>query len=774
MTRILSFTIALMMVLSLLPASAESVMYISAPYTAETEDELTSALLTPVYYPNENGPTIGVTLLGVICVDGLYFRDLDNDRELDPCEDWRLSAEERTADLISRLTLEEKAKILFNKSTTNPLTTTLEGVMAVGRADYEKLLGSPAAAEAYPNIASLSTFSYLNILDGTRGGICRVGAAPAELIAYFNNAIEQTTEYAAVQQGSVAFPYTLISNPINTGYPGTLGMAAAVMGDLAAGGGYDMIARYAEYDGQLWVAEGYDVMYGPMNSLPTDPRWSKVCDTYGEDPEVSAGIMVAIITAYQNGDQGLDSGSVANIIKRFPGDGCSYLGFEGHNRIGQWRLNPTPGSIEQYHLIPFQAAVDAGVSGVMTSYSRAAGDGVRSAPQSYRGVPLPGSDVGTAYDATLIQTLLRETMGFTGFVNTDTYSLDDFAYGVDDLDAQQRIVKELQAGATVFGERDYSAEIVSAVNEGLLDEQTVNDAAYTRILPLMQMGKFDNPYVDPQNAADFEAEVYAATAEDKAEAFRKQYVLLKNTDQVLPLTDNGTKVYISIMTGVGGGTGHYGTVGRNISWEEVSRMFTDAGYQVVEDYTQADIAFLYVNPKLNNIQQIPVIDLVEDLEVDEYDRRTGEKTGDEIDCTTVIGIEEIPEIAAAVHENGGKVIGVINISNPWILTNFEPYCDGLLTDFCGSTEGLMDVLDGTYNPTGKLPVTLVSSNEVIACHTVTENGVTYERCVSPCDVPGYAKDPYIDPAILEQVPGGSYAYCDAEGNYYRVWFGLSY
>ncbi|MDD6051858.1 MAG: hypothetical protein PUC00_11420, partial [Clostridiales bacterium] len=54
------------------------------------------------------------------------------------------------------------------------------------------------------------------------------------------------------------------------------------------------------------------------------------------------------------------------------------------------------------------------------------------------------------------------------------------------------------------------------------------------------------------------------------------------------------------------------------------------------------------------------------------------------------------------------------------------------------------------------------------------DGRIYEICVSPNDVPGYDKDQYIDPAILENVPGGSYAYCDSEGNHYKAWFGLSY
>ena len=69
---------------------------------------------------------------------------------------------------------------------------------------------------------------------------------------------------------------------------------------------------------------------------------------------------------------------------------------------------------------------------------------------------------------------------------------------------------------------------------------------------------------------------------------------------------------------------------------------------------------------------------------------------------------------------------------------------------------------------------MVSCNEVIAVNDQEINGVVYEICVSPNDVPGYDKDQYIDPEILANVPGGSYAYYDADGNYYRSGFGLSF
>ena len=170
-----------------------------------------------------------------------------------------------------------------------------------------------------------------------------------------------------------------------------------------------------------------------------------------------------------------------------------------------------------------------------------------------------------------------------------------------------------------------------------------------------------------------------------------------------------------------------------------------------------------------------VIDLVDGLEVEEVNHpENTEKTGEMAEATTLIDVKKIADTAEKVHANGGSVIASIDISSPWILTNLEPYCDALIGSFSTSVDARMDVLTGAYNPTGKLPVTMVSCNEVIAVNETEVDGNVYEICVSPNDVPGYDKDQYMDAEVLAQSPSGSYAYKDADGNVYAAWFGLSY
>ena len=230
----------------------------------------------------------------------------------------------------------------------------------------------------------------------------------------------------------------------------------------------------------------------------------------------------------------------------------------------------------------------------------------------------------------------------------------------------------------------------------------------------------------------------------------------------------------------------------------LTELFTARGFEVVEKAKEAEVAYFYVQPKAttstNGTTAEGVLSLVEDYEVDERTMSGGEgnfgigvvasqeKTGDKIEVTTLADVDKLAKAANTVHENGGKVVATVVCTSPWILTNLEPYCDALLAQYTTSKASLnnslnaqADVITGVFNPTGKLSVTMVSSEDVIALtQTTLEDGTVAEICASPNDVPGYDKDQYIDPAVLANVKGGSYAYQDADGNYYLSGFGLSY
>jgi len=752
MKKILSLVIAALMLLSMVPAMAETTEVATPEYLAE--------YVTPVYYYNEGGATISTTLLPVLTIDGLYFKDIDNDGELDAFEDWRLDARTRAEALVSVLTNEQKAAYWFNNMVYNPSTKTMAEIAVDGVVDMTKVISTNYAA--------------LVVDQDMRHGIYRGGTGyEAGVVALFNNVNNQLAEYAAIAQGEAFLPFTLISNPIGTGYVNNMALAAAVMGDVAAGGDYAMITEYATLDREMWVAQGIRQMYGPQIDISSDPRWPRNSGTYGEVPEVVAGITTALVTAYQDGAEGVNTNSVALSIKHFPGDGAAENGWESHGYIGQWRLYTTPGSLEKYQLVAFQAACDAGVGSIMPCYSRDTTD-ARSSEQTYRGVVIPADEVGSAYSYTMMQTLLTEAMGFKGFINTDSGILNNQTFGVEDLTVSQRYAKLYNVGVDAgAGSVNDVPLVLEAIQNGDMTVEVLDACAADRLESFIAIGRLDNPYTDPATA---DAVFAANTAGDNADAVYasqlKSVVLLKNKGAALPLADTSKKVYIVSFNGEGGSE----DVVAGLKAE-----FEAKGFTVVDDEDEADIVYFDVQPKYNistgGGTALGVIDLVEGLEMPERIDKSQkiEPNGATVEVTTLEDVAKIAKLAEKIHNKGGIVIASIKVTQPWILTNLEPYCDGLIANFGVGYQPQIDVITGAYNPTGKLPITMVSCNEVIAVEWKTlADGNTYEICASPNDVPGYDKDQYIDPAILENVPGNSYAYCDSEGNYYRAWFGLSY
>ena len=767
--------------------------YIPAPYVLEEGEHINDFYLEPVLFHNENGPTIGVTTCGVIVQDGLYFKDMDNDGVLSPYEDWRLDNETRAKDMVAHLPLKQQAGLVLNTLWNTPLSMTREGAKDEnGDIVPSKIFKRYDPSEPIPkgilpgldNRVDDGQVLEQKLTAGVYRGEMR---AEAGVAALYQNLGTQYVEYEACQ-GGVAIPYSLHTNPINIGYPDFLGMGAACLGD----GNFDMVYEMAETDRKMMSACGLNIMYGPQVDVSTDPRWPRNSGTYGERPDITAGITRELVRGYQNGEDGLKKGSIVLTVKHFPGDGPAENGFEPHLPIGQWRLYPTEGSMEKYHLPPFQAAFDMKASAIMPDYSRVGTDG-RSKPQYYRGKLTSTEQVGSTYSKELITDLARDTMGFTGYVNSDSGITTTQIYGVENLSVPERYAKAISAGTDVIG-GNYDAEnIVKAVEDGLLPKADLDRANYRRLLAMFQQGRVDNPYLDPDEADRVRAENFEGAKKAAYKACQKEVVLAKNHGGVLPMV-KGKKVYIAVFSGEDAGAALAQMMGAGVAGEDdneklrlqLAELLKAKGYQIVDTPEECDYAYLHVWPKQNNIvfiqRAMPVLELVDNVLYEEREvNKSQKKTGKMIPISTLRGVGQIPAIAEKVHAHGGKVIATCVVCNPWILDKLEPYCDGLTFQYTVSPVAMgnalgaqMDVLSGEFNPTGKMSLTMVSSPEVIAITEKEIDGVMREVCASPNDVPGYDKDQYIDPAILAKVKGGSYAYCDADGNYYRSGFGLTY
>ena len=766
---------------------------IPAPYALEAGESITDRYLEPVVFHNENGPDIGVTTCGVIVRDGLYFKDMDNSGELAPYKDWRLSPEERAKDMVAHLRLDQQAGLVLNTLFNTPVAPTRAAATgADGKLVMSKIFKRhdpdekprPSPLPGMAMIFDDTDVTDRHITAGVYRGDMRCEAG---MVALYHNAGTQMLEYEACK-GGVAIPYSLHTNPINIGYPDSLGIGAAVLGD----GNADFVYEMADTDRKMMKAEGLHIMYGPQVDVATDPRWPRTNGTYGERTDVTSDITEALIKGYQNGDDGLNEGSVVLTVKHFPGDAPSENGFEPHVPIGQWRIYRTPGSMEKYHLPPFQRAFDHKASSIMPDYSRIAADG-RAVPQTYRGEVTSTEAVPSAYSKELLTDLARNKMGFDGYINSDSGITTVQIYGVEDLTVPQRYAKAISAGTDVIGGNTDPENIIKAVEDGLLPKADLDRASYNRLLSLFRTKRVDNPYLDPDQADQARQDNFDGAKKKAYEANQKAVVLVKNHGGVLPLAKE-KKVCIVTFKGVDSGFAKMAqAMGAGLGSADadealrktLAEAFEKKGYTVVATPEEADVLYLHVWPISNGVVfyqfAMPVIEMGEIVTDERETNKSQKKTGKQVTVTTLKDVEKIRELADAIHARGGKVVGTCVVNNPWLLDKLEPYCDALTIQYTVSTVALnnalnaqVDVISGDFAPTGKLSLTMVSDPAVIAITEQEIDGVVREICASPNDVPGYDKDSYIDPAILAGVRGGSYAYCDADGNYYRSGFGLNY
>ena len=553
-------------------------------------------------------------------------------------------------------------------------------------------------------------------------------------------------------------------------WPGTLGIAAAIKGS-----GIEVADQWAEATRRSWEACNLRKGYMYMADCMSDPRWQRSYGTFGEDPQLICEVMEHIIPRIQGSEDGVTDTGVAVTTKHYPGGGARENGFDPHYAAGQWNVYATPGSLQKYHMPGFVSAVAKNTSSIMPYYSKPAAQ--KSAVQQ----DCEGNDVrfdpyGFAYNRVFIHDILRGQMGFKGYINSDTGIVHNMKWGVEMLDEPERIGFAVNnAGVDVisglfdnaFGRQAYDRATngyydTHELPEGITPEMvTLNDEVLDRavgrtLTEMFKLGMFENTYRDPANAKKV-----CANASDWANAdraHRQSVVLLKN-DGTLPLKAEGKKVYAEAF--------HKNPQQGEAATAALKEMLGDV--TLVEDYKDADIAILFVNPSSGDYFTATAgyleLDICEGKEVANVDDfcRPMQETHLE---TTLTGTHKIAEIAAAVHNNGGKVVANINFPLAWLIGNVERNVDCLTAGFETNPAATLDILFGRCNPTGKLPITLPRGDEVLA---VNAEGV----CISPNDVPGYDKDRYM-PAQLKDENGKAYAYRDAAGNYYELNFGLSY
>ena len=550
-----------------------------------------------------------------------------------PYQDPARPIDERIEDLLERMTLEEKAGMMF-----------------------QPMVFLPPDGAFDPDISVFGRPS-LGALTGKRiNHFGLAGASGAREIAAWINQLQ-----AIAAASRLGIPITISSDPRH-GFASNPGAFTATPAfsqwpeppGLAAIGDETLVEDFADIARQEYIAVGIRAALHPMADLATEPRWARVNGTFGEDNAVAARLTAAYIRGFQGREIG--AGSVACMSKHFPGGGPQKDGEDSHFEYGREQVYP--GGNFDYHLLPFEAAFEAGTAMIMPYYSMPVGT-------EYE-------EVGFAYNKGIITGLLREKYGFDGVVCTDWGTLTDMelmgkpfparAWGVERLNLSERILKSLEAGIDQFGGEDCAEALVELARSGRVREERIDLSVRRLLRDKFRLGLFEQPFVDESAAAHIAGNPAFRAAGELAQ--RKSIVLLKN-DGALPLTGR-PRIYIE-----------------NIN-PEIAAQYGE----VVDEPGAADFAILRLHTPFQPRDDIFL----------ESFFHAGDLDFKEPELSRILAIaQETPTIVD------------IYLERPAVMPEIAAAAAGLVANFGAGDAAVLDIIFGRFKPTATLPFELPSS-----------------------------------------------------------------
>lgn len=483
-----------------------------------------------------------------------------------------------------------------------------------------------------------------------------------------------------------------------TVFPTGIGMAATWSSSL--------INEVGKAIGKEVRLQGGHISYGPVLDLTRDPRWSRVEETFGEDPVLTGAIGRAMVEGLGGGNLSQPYSTLAT-LKHFLAYGISESGQNG---------NPSFVGIRELHenfLPPFRQAIDAGALSVMTSYN------------SMDGIPCTANHY-------LLTELLKNEWKFRGFVVSDLYSIEGIhqSHFVAPT-MEEAAVMALSAGVDVDLGGDAYMNIINAVNGGRVSREVL-DASVSRVLRLkFEMGLFENPYVDPGKAKkEVRNNAHIALARKVAQA---SVTLLKNDRSLLPLDKNISKVAL-----IGpNADNRYNMLGDYTAPQEEKNVKTvldgiraklsPAQVEYVKGCSIRDTLTSDIKQAVAAARRSEVVIVVvggssaRDFKTSYKETGaaiTDEKTVSDMECgegfdrATLSLLGRQQELLEALKATGKPLVVVYIEGRPLDKNWASENADALLTAYYPGQEGgnaIADVLFGDYNPAGRLPLTVPRS-----------------------------------------------------------------
>lgn len=733
-----------------------------------------------VIISNPKGQSIGYAPssgIKILTVDGLAFKDLNKNGQLDKYEDWRLPVDARAKDLASKMSVEQIAGLmLYSGHQSIPARP-----RGFGGGTYD---GKPLAESgALSSDLSDQQKTFLTS-DNLRHVLITTVESP-EIAARWNNNVQALTEGLGL-----GIPANMSSDPrnnaianteYNAGSGGKISMWPEALG-LAATFNPDLVQKFGSIAGQEYRALGIATALSPQIDLGTEPRWNRINGTFGESPYLSADMAKAYIDGFQTSlgkfeiKDGWGYHSVNAMVKHWPSGGPEEGGRDAHFAYGKFAVYP--GKHFELHLIPFlKGAFNLNgktkmASAVMPYYTIS-----YNQDKKYR------ENVGNSFSKYIITDLLRKKYGYDGVVCTDWVITADegktpdvFAgksWGVESLTVAQRHYKALMAGVDQFGGNNVAGPVLEAYQMGVKEHgesfmrKRFEESAVRLLKNIFRVGLFENPYVDPQEAkrivgnAEFMAAGYDAQLKSLVLLKNKN---LKNKNRVLPIQKN-TTVYIPKRV-FPAARDWFGNVTPERIEYPVNMDIVKKYFNVTDDPSKADLALVFVKSPEGGVgysredrekggngyvpislqygaytasaarpKSIAAGDPVVDPTITDRSYR-----GKQFTSSNVTDLKSILDTKAAM---GGKpVVVVVSANRPMIFNEFEKDVDGILLGFGVMDQAVMDILSGT-EPTGLLPVQMPANMETVE-------------------------------GQLEDAPHDMDVHIDTEGNGYDFGFGLNW
>lgn len=506
-------------------------------------------------------------------------------------------------------------------------------------------------------------------------------------------------------------------------------------------------------------SQGGHVSYGPVLDLARDPRWSRVEETFGEDPVLSGNLGAAMVSGLGGGELWQEYATIAT-LKHFLAYAVPESGQNGnYASVGERDLH-------ENFLPPFRKAIDAGALSVMTSYN------------SIDGIPCTANHY-------LLTQLLRNEWKFRGFVVSDLYSIE----GIHEShfvapSMENAAMQAVTAGVDVDLGGDAYMNLYHSVRVKETEEAVV-DTAVSRVLRLkFEMGLFEHPYVDPQIAAQVVRSI------EKVELARKvaqaSVTLLENRNSILPLSKKVRKVAV-----IGpNADNRYNMLGDYTAPQEDENVKTildgivsklsPSRVEYVKGCAIRDTTATELDEAVKAARRSEVVIAVvggssaRDFKtsyketgaaVTDESSLSDMESGEGFDRASLSLLGKQQALLNALKATGKPLIVIYIEGRPLDKNWAAQYADALLTAYYPGQEGgnaIADVLFGDYNPAGRLPVSVPRSVGQIPLYynkKAPQNHDYVELAASPLYPFGYGLSyTTFEYSGLQVVPQGTYSY----------------